>query len=73
MAIDALNVDRTVLQGQADFTSHLEFLGAGGILAENLTNLGAVDFDDPVISLLPIRLGGDADGAPCRAAALKLG
>ena len=73
VAIDALNVDETVLQGQADFSSHLEFLGAGGIFAENLTNLGAVDFDDPMISLLPIRLGGDADGAPCRAAALKLG
>jgi kynurenine formamidase len=73
VAIDALNVDQTVLQGQADFSAHHVFLGAGGIFAENLTNLGAVDFDDPVISLLPIRLGGDADGAPCRAAALKLG
>jgi kynurenine formamidase len=42
------------------------------VFAENLTNLGAVDFVDPVLSLLPIRLGGDADGAPCRAVALKL-
>jgi kynurenine formamidase len=72
VAIDALNIDETVLDGEARFPCHLEFLGAGGVFAENITNLGAVDFDDPVVSLLPIRLGGDADGAPCRAVALKL-
>ncbi len=75
VAIDALNLDRTVLpgEGESTFPSHLTFLGAGGIFAENLTGLGAVDFDDPLIALLPIRLGGDADGAPCRAVALRLG
>lgn len=72
VVIDALNVDETVLDGQSSFPCHMEFLGAGGIFAENLTNLGAVDFADPLLSLLPIRLGGDADGAPCRAVALKL-
>lgn len=72
VAIDALNIDPTVLEGDAAFPCHLEFLGAGGVFAENLTNLGAIDFEDPVLSLLPIRLGGDADGAPCRAVALKL-
>lgn len=74
VAIDALNVDETVLPGWGTptFPCHLRFLGAGGIFAENLTNLGAVDFDDPLVSLLPMRLGGDADGAPCRAVALKL-
>lgn len=74
VAVDALNVDETTLPGAGEptFPCHMSFLGAGGIFAENLTGLGAVDFDDPIISLLPIRLGGDADGAPCRAVALKL-
>lgn len=74
VAVDALNVDETVLpgEGRSAFPCHMSFLGAGGIFAENLTGLGAVDFDDPLISLLPLRLGGDADGAPCRAVALKL-
>ena len=74
VAIDALNLDETVLPGEGEprFPSHMTFLGAGGIFAENLTGLGAVDFDDPLIALLPIRLGWDADGAPCRAVALEI-
>jgi kynurenine formamidase len=74
VAIDALNLDETRIPGEGNetFPCHLRFLGAGGIFAENLTNLGAVDFPDPVLSLLPIRLGGNADGAPCRAVALEL-
>jgi kynurenine formamidase len=75
VAIDALNVDQTFLgEGpETRFPCHLEFLGAGGVFAENLTNLGSVDFDDPLLCLFPLRLGGDADGAPCRAVALRLG
>jgi kynurenine formamidase len=73
VGIDALNVDRTVLDGEASFPCHLAFLGAGGVFAENLTNVGAVDFDDPLVCLLPIRLGGRADGAPCRAVAIQVG
>ncbi|HEX2031097.1 MAG TPA: cyclase family protein [Actinomycetota bacterium] len=75
VGIDALNVDQTTLPGAGEpaFPCHVRFLGAGGIFAENLRNLGAVDFEDPFFSLLPIRLGGDADGAPCRAVALQLG
>jgi kynurenine formamidase len=72
VAIDAMNLDETVLEGEASFPCHMAFLGAGGVFSENLTNLGAVDFDDPLLCLFPIRLGGDADGAPCRAVALKL-
>jgi kynurenine formamidase len=74
VAIDALNVDQTFLgEGpETPFPCHLEFLGAGGVFAENLTNLGSVDFDDPLLCLFPIRLGDDADGAPCRAVALQL-
>jgi kynurenine formamidase len=52
VAIDALNVDETVI-------------------AENLTNLEAVDFPDPLLSLLPMKLGG-SDGAPVRAVAMEI-
>jgi kynurenine formamidase len=72
-AIDCINLDETVLDGrEPDFSCHVQIAAAGGIIAENLRNLAAIDFDDPVISLLPLRLGGDADGAPCRAVALQL-
>ncbi len=73
-AIDAINLDETVLdERDPDFTCHLQIATAGGIISENITNLSAVDMDDPIISLLPIRFGGDADGAPCRAVAMQLG
>jgi kynurenine formamidase len=44
---------------------------AGGVVVENLTDLAAVDFPDPFLSMLPLRLTG-ADGAPVRAVALQL-
>ncbi len=73
LVIDALNPDPTEPAGsKPDFPVHQLFLGAGGIIAENLTNLAAVDFPDPLLCLFPIRLGADADGAPCRAVALEL-
>ena len=72
LAVDALNPDPTALEGTSELPVHDLWLGAGGVVVENLTNLSAVDFPDPVLSLLPIRLGGDADGAPCRAVALEL-
>ena len=73
LVIDALNPDPTEPAGsKLGFPVHLLFLGAGGVIAENLTNLSAVDFPDPQLCLLPIRLGADADGAPCRAVALQL-
>ena len=73
IAIDALNPDETLLDDtSASWDVHHLVLRAGGVIAENLTNLGAVTFDDPVVFLLPLRLAGDADGAPCRAVALDL-
>ena len=44
---------------------------AGGVIVENLANLAAVDFPDPFLSVLPLRLTG-ADGAPVRAVAMQL-
>ena len=72
IAIDALNPDPTVLHGEAAFPVHQLVLGAGGVIAENLTHLSAVQAPDPLLCMFPIRLGGDADGAPCRAVALEL-
>ena len=71
--IDCINLDETVLVEGASksFPCHDKIAAVGGIIAENVTNLGAVDFD-PLISLLPIRLGGPADGAPCRAVAMHV-
>ena len=71
-AIDAVNIDETRFDRNADFPCHQVICGRGGIIAENLTNLSAVDFARPLISLLPIRLGGNADGAPCRAIAIEV-
>jgi kynurenine formamidase len=66
-------VDETVLEGQhpEDYPAHRLILGVGGIIVENLTNLEAVDFPDPFLSLLPVKLGG-SDGAPVRAVALSM-
>jgi kynurenine formamidase len=73
VAIDALNVDETVLEGPhpEGYPAHHLILGAGGVIAENLTNLEAVDFPDPFLSLLPVKLGG-SDGAPVRAIAMEI-
>lgn len=73
VAVDALNVDQTVLEGEQPdgYPAHHLILGAGGVIAENLANLGAIDFPEPLISLLPIKLGG-SDGAPVRAVAMEV-
>lgn len=73
IATDTINPDETVLDGPQPegFPVHHLVAAAGGIIAENLTNLAAVDFPDPVVSLLPVRLTG-ADGAPVRAVAMDL-
>lgn len=73
VAIDALSVDETILEGEhpEGYPAHHAILGAGGVIAENLANLAAVDFPNPLFSLLPIKLGG-SDGAPVRAVAMEV-
>lgn len=73
VAVDALSADVTVVEGPhpEGYPAHKAILGAGGVIAENLTNLAAVDFPDPMFSLLPVKLGG-ADGAPVRAVAMEV-
>lgn len=72
VAIDAMSLDETTdaEEHPTGFAAHHAVLGAGGVIAENLTGLAAVDFDSPVVSLLPILLRG-ADGAPVRAVAME--
>ena len=73
ITIDALNVDETVLEGAhpRGYPVHKLFCGAGCVIAENLTRIENIDFPDPVISLLPIKLGG-SDGSPVRAVAMEM-
>lgn len=72
VAIDAMSLDETTdaAEHPSGFAAHFAVLGAGGVIAENLTHLDAVDFAEPVVSLLPILFRG-ADGAPVRAVALE--
>ena len=73
IGLDAPNIDVTPTAddpGEGYPVHHL-VAGVGGVIAENLTGLDAVDFADPFVSLLPLRLTG-ADGAPVRAVAMRL-
>jgi arylformamidase len=73
VAVDALSVDPTPQPGDqaADFDlpAHRVLYGAGGVIAENLTDLEQVmGLPDVELFLFPLRLSG-ADGAPVRAVA----
>ncbi|TFD61416.1 cyclase family protein [Cryobacterium suzukii] len=71
--IDAINIDETPDSDHAGegFPVHHLIADVAGVIAENLTNLAAIDFDDALVSLLPIAFEA-ADGAPVRAVALQL-
>jgi kynurenine formamidase len=73
VGLDTPNVDETpdATHAGGDWPCHRLIAAAGGVVVENLTNLAAVDFADPFVSVLPLRLTG-ADGAPVRAVALQL-
>ncbi len=71
--IDASSIDETP-DGEhpgEGFPVHHLIADVDGIVSENLTNLAAVDFEAPFISLLPLAFEA-ADGAPVRAVALRL-
>jgi kynurenine formamidase len=73
LAIDAFSPDETTLDGpEPAWDVHRLVLGVGGVIAENLTNLGAVQVEEPFLCLFPLRLSDGADGSPCRAVALEL-
>jgi kynurenine formamidase len=66
--IDAPSIDPTP---DTFLRAHLLIADAGGVIGENFRNLDLVDWPDPFVSCLPIKLVG-ADGAPVRAVALDL-
>ena len=66
--IDAPSIDPTP---DTFLRAHLLIADAGGVIGENFRNLDLVDWSDPFVSCLPIKLAG-ADGAPVRAVALHL-
>jgi kynurenine formamidase len=72
IGIDALNIDATPEDlSTIRFDAHVEILGPGGVIVENLTNLAAVErLRDPIASVLPLHLPG-SDGAPVRAVAFE--
>ncbi|MFZ2529817.1 MAG: cyclase family protein [Rhodococcus sp. (in: high G+C Gram-positive bacteria)] len=68
IGIDAPSLDAT---GATEFPAHWLVADAGGVICENLCGLERIDFPNPLISILPIRLR-DGDGAPVRAVAMQL-
>ena len=72
--LDAINIDETPDETHSGvgFPCHHLIAKAGGVICENLTNLEAIDFERPLVSLLPMKFIG-IDGAPVRAVALQLG
>jgi kynurenine formamidase len=72
VGIDAFSVDPTPLDvSSARLDAHLAILGPGGVIVENLTNLGALAvLRRPVVSVLPLNIA-HADGAPVRAVAYE--
>jgi kynurenine formamidase len=72
--LDAINIDETPDEEHLGigFPSHHLIAEAGGVICENLTNLSAIDFQRPIVSLLPMKFIG-IDGAPVRAVAMEIG
>jgi len=73
LGVDALSPDETPyngVDGTHGFGVHQEILGAGGVIAENLTNLQALGEGQNMIALVPLNLVG-SDGSPVRALAWK--
>lgn len=73
ICLDTLNIDETPDEDHsgAGFPVHQLVANVGGLVVENLTNLNAIDFADPFVTVFPLRLTG-ADGGPWRAVALEL-
>ncbi|KIJ51397.1 hypothetical protein M422DRAFT_26812 [Sphaerobolus stellatus SS14] len=71
VAMDCMSPDETVHEGQVhsgSFIAHEVILGAGGVIAENLTNISAIAQGNFIVSIMPLKLT-DADGSPVRAVA----
>ena len=73
VCVDAINLDETPDDDHPGegFPVHHLIARAGGVIGENLRNLEQVDWPDPFVMCLPVRLEA-ADGAPVRAVAVQL-
>ena len=71
--MDVMNIDETPDEGHPGegFPCHHLIAAVDGVIGENMTNFSAIDWPDPLISCLPLRMQ-DADGAPVRAVAIQL-
>jgi kynurenine formamidase len=71
--LDAINIDETPDDNHegVGFPAHHLIAKAGGVICENLTNLEAIDFERPIVSILPMKFIG-IDGAPVRAVAFEV-
>jgi arylformamidase len=71
IALDFLSLDCTCeVAADTRLDNHYLWSEAGGIIAENLTNLRSVTTVTPFISMLPLNLGA-SDGGPIRAVAFS--
>lgn len=69
IGLDFLSLDMTPDDpSKAQLSNHYLWSEAGGVIAENLTNLRLLSADETHVSLLPLNLG-PSDGAPVRAVA----
>lgn len=57
---DTLNVDETPHHDHPSvgFASHRMIAAFNGVVVENLTAMEKIDFDDPIITVFPLRLTG---------------
>lgn len=71
--MDVMNIDETPDEDHPSvgFPCHHLIAAVDGVIGENLCNFGAIDWPEPFISCLPLRME-NADGAPVRAVALQL-
>ena len=80
LGLDMLSPDETPvgdIGGENGYKFHEIFLGAGGIIAENLVNLSALTQDSEetgrgtwIVNLIPLNING-GDGSPIRAFAYR--
>lgn len=68
--LDAPSIEESA-GAEPGYPVHHLIAEAGGVIGENLCNLEQIDFPDPLVSLLPIKLEA-GDGAPTRAVAMQL-
>jgi len=70
--MDVMNIDETPDDDHPGegFPCHHLIAAVDGVIGENLRGFGAIDWVDPLVSVLPLRMQ-DADGAPVRAVAMQ--